>query len=497
MLPRRNWPMLIRRSRRCVNVRSVSVVCAILVLCPVSISSAVLVCRYFVHRTNDLADCSSVLSFVIPVPSKALSTPFPSPTCTFRCWISFRSTIKWPAVVLSVERNISWLQHLWSFYHRHNQLPMTRAKRSHDELIELDEDEPIYLQTILWSSQIDLFSALNIDTIEFETIWFSLERCSLFWSKCLEEGETAVSTSTRRSGTFPSPSRTSPSTPEANQRPSSARTRPRAPVAKTKSAKPSIPSNLLVQVDLDDDDEDLHPKYSAKMKTIEILIESKWNAHEPEEESFSARQHTSSRSRGTVLSHHRQDLDDFEKLAQHAEEHPSMISTTSHVDQVVLKGYSHFVQRLAEYPEDEEDEPDLTNHRIRQRKIKPLKTQAEPLRVVSDDDDEEEDRWNDVGVAKVILVIVDEHNSDSGISSLRMDFQKAQPEKKASSDFGDEHSWVERVTISAHNPLMLKTFPRLRDTQPPAVVAAPPSLQCRSASRTTISVGWCARSPRS
>ena len=250
---------------------------------------------------------------------------------------------------------------------------------------------------------------------------------------------------------------------------------------KGKPAKASIPSNLLGQVDLDDD-EDLLVKHSAK-KSIQSLIEFKWNAHEPEEEEelYTVRQRTSSRSSGTVPSHHRQDLDDFEKLEQYAEEHPSMISTASYVEQVVLKEHSHFVHRLADYPEDEEEESDLTNHRIRQRKIKPLKTHREQLSVVSDNDDDddeedEEDRWNDVGVAKVIPVIADEYNSDSGISSLRTDFPKPQQaQNKGSSDFGDEHSWVERVTAPVHNHLMLKTFPGLRHTQPiPPPAPAPP-----------------------
>ena len=244
--------------------------------------------------------------------------------------------------------------------------------------------------------------------------------------------------------------------------------------------------------------------------SIQTLIDSKWNDHQDEEEVeeeefYTTRQRTSSRSSSVQSKvilpsqqhpHHRQDLDDFEKLEQYAEEHPSMISTASYVEQVVLRDQSrqktseHFVQRLAHYQEEEEEEEEeveeeqrseLSNNRIRQRKIQPLKIHREQLTMASDDDDddeeeEEEDRWNDVGVAKVIPVVADEYNSDSGISSLRADFQKQQQKKDSarSSDFGDEHSWVERATVPSHNSLMLKTFPGLRHTQPIVTVVAPP-----------------------
>ena len=167
-----------------------------------------------------------------------------------------------------------------------------------------------------------------------------------------------------------------------------------------------------------------------------------------------------------------------------------MISTASYVDQVVFSDHARqkttdvFVQRLAHYQEEDEEEEeehtDLT--RIRQRKIQPFKskidTHAEQLPIhISDDDDEEDPRWDDAAVAKVIPVMADEYNSDSGISSLRTDFHKQQPPKKdsaRSSDFGDDHSWVERTAAPAHNSLMLKTFPGLRQTVASAAPVPPP-----------------------
>ena len=170
-----------------------------------------------------------------------------------------------------------------------------------------------------------------------------------------------------------------------------------------------------------------------------------------------------------------------------------MISTASYVDQVVFSDHTRqktadvFVQRLAHYQEEDEEEEEEEEHtnltRIRQRKIQPFKskidTHAEqlPIHISDDDDDEEDPRWDDAAVAKVIPVMADEYNSDSGISSLRTDFHKQQPPKKdsaRSSDFGDDHSWVERATAPAHNSLMLKTFPGLRQTVASAAPVPPP-----------------------
>lgn len=104
--------------------------------------------------------------------------------------------------------------------------------------------------------------------------------------------------------------------------------------------------------------------------------------------------------------------------------------------------------------------------------MKPLRNKYETVTPVSEDDNEEDDdenhRWDDVGVAKVIPINGDEYNSDSGTSSLKIDSQKQYQQKKdsaRSSDFGDDQSWGERVTLPAsHNALMLKTFPGLRQT---------------------------------
>jgi len=72
----------------------------------------------------------------------------------------------------------------------------------------------------------------------------------------------------------------------------------------------------------------------------------------------------------------------------------------------------------------------------------------------------------------VIPVVADEYNSDSGISSLRTDFTKKQ--QKDASEFGDEQSWMDRVTLPGHNSLMLKTFPGLRQTTNNVQIVAPP-----------------------
>ncbi|CAF3911385.1 unnamed protein product, partial [Rotaria sp. Silwood1] len=79
---------------------------------------------------------------------------------------------------------------------------------------------------------------------------------------------------------------------------------------------------------------------------------------------------------------------------------------------------------------------------------------------------QEDYKCDDVGVAKVIPVVSDEYNSDSGISSFRTDFSKqVQHQQKKdsahSSDFGDDHSWTDRVTALPLNSLMLNTFPGL------------------------------------
>jgi hypothetical protein len=145
------------------------------------------------------------------------------------------------------------------------------------------------------------------------------------------------------------------------------------------------------------------------------------------------------------------------------------------------------------HAQEREEYDDLMNssHRVRQRKIKPMKTKLEPcveqlsaqLTMNSDDNDDavdgddpdhddndnDDDRLNNIGAAKVIPVVADEYNSDSGISSLKTDFRKQhqhqyKKDSARSSDFGDDHSWAERITPMAHNLLMLKTFPGLRHT---------------------------------
>ncbi|CAF5058497.1 unnamed protein product, partial [Rotaria socialis] len=81
-----------------------------------------------------------------------------------------------------------------------------------------------------------------------------------------------------------------------------------------------------------------------------------------------------------------------------------------------------------------------------------------------DDDDDEDHKWDDVEVAKVIPIVADEYNSDSGISSFKTDFprQSHYQQKKdsaRSSDFGDDQSWADRVNPAPLNTLMLNTFP--------------------------------------
>lgn len=96
-------------------------------------------------------------------------------------------------------------------------------------------------------------------------------------------------------------------------------------------------------------------KYSSKKEApsklssqLQSLIDLKWNnkqndqdeeiEEEEEEEIFIKR--TSSRS----MIPPKHDLDEFEKLEQYAEEHPSMISTASYVDQVVFKDHQRKVK---------------------------------------------------------------------------------------------------------------------------------------------------------
>lgn len=74
--------------------------------------------------------------------------------------------------------------------------------------------------------------------------------------------------------------------------------------------------------------------------------------------------------------------------------------------------------------------------------------------------------------------MADEYNSDSGISSFKTDFPKQQQQQKKdsarSSDFGDDHSWADRVTAPPLNTLMLNTFPGLRHTVPTPAPPPPP-----------------------
>ncbi|CAF1532222.1 unnamed protein product, partial [Rotaria sp. Silwood1] len=137
-----------------------------------------------------------------------------------------------------------------------------------------------------------------------------------------------------------------------------------------------------------------------------------------------------------------------------------------------------FVNRLIHYHEEENDNKheeiyDLSAspNRIRQRKIIPFKskvdarieqlTVAKTITSDNDDDNDEDHKWDDVGVDKVIPVVADEYNSDS--------------DSARSSDFGDDHSWADRVTAPPLNSLMLNTFPGLRHTVPASALAPAPS----------------------
>ncbi|CAF1390477.1 unnamed protein product [Rotaria sordida] len=312
----------------------------------------------------------------------------------------------------------------------------------------------------------------------------------------------------------------------------------------------STQSNLLGKVDLDDEDDLLTKKYQTKQNLIELndnnnddeslstmnkfnsniqtMINSKWNAyktsfyHNEEEDQqlddddnddlySNNRQRTSSRS-STIQSkislvQPKKDLDEFEKLEQYAEEHPSMISTASYVDNVVFnndqqsKTVDTVVNHLIHYHKEEnntkhEEMNDLSTNtnRIRQRKIIPFKnkidTRMEQITTTAnitsdnddddDDDDDEDLKWDDIEVAKVIPVITDEYNSDSGISSFKTDFPKQtqyqqKKDSARSSDFGDDHSWTDRVNNAQPlNSLMLNTFPGLRHTVPTSAPVPPP-----------------------
>ncbi|CAF3751906.1 unnamed protein product [Rotaria sordida] len=183
---------------------------------------------------------------------------------------------------------------------------------------------------------------------------------------------------------------------------------------------------------------------------------------------------------------------DFEKLEQYDEKHPSMISIASYVDKVIFvkdhqssKTADIFVNRLIRYHEEENDNKheeiyDLSAspNRIRQRKIIPFKskvyarieqlTVAKTITSDNDDDNDEDHKWNDVGVDKVIPVVADEYNSDS------VQYQQKKGSAR-SSDFGDDHSWADRVTAPPLNSLMLNTFPGLRHRVPASAVAPAPS----------------------
>ncbi|CAF4850877.1 unnamed protein product [Rotaria sp. Silwood1] len=310
----------------------------------------------------------------------------------------------------------------------------------------------------------------------------------------------------------------------------------------------STQSNLLGKVDLDDED-DLLTKYQTKQNPIELndndnndddeftsamnkfnsniqtMIDSKWNAyktsfHHNEQEQIddddddlysTNRQRTSSRSSAIQskisLVQPKKDLDEFEKLEQYAEEHPSMISTASYVDKVVFnndqpsKTVDIVVNRLIHYHKEENDSKheEINNlstntNRIRQRKIIPFKNKIDtrieqiPTTVTvtsdhddddDDDDDDEDHKWDDIEVAKVIPVVNDDYNSDSGISSFKTDFSKQthyqqKKDSARSSDFGDDHSWADRVNAPPLNSLMLNTFPGLRHTVPTSAPVVPP-----------------------
>lgn len=91
--------------------------------------------------------------------------------------------------------------------------------------------------------------------------------------------------------------------------------------------------------------------------TLQSIIDSKWESHQNDNDhkhknfddeplpvgNYGTRQRTSSHHSDTQskrivsTNYHAHDLDEFEKLEQYAEEHPSMISTASYVEQVVLK----------------------------------------------------------------------------------------------------------------------------------------------------------------
>lgn len=146
---------------------------------------------------------------------------------------------------------------------------------------------------------------------------------------------------------------------------------------------------------------------------------------------------------------------------------------------------AHYHQEELDVKFDESTDLPSNTNRIRQRKVIPFRNKIEPIatHVPSDDDEEENDDdddddeqpWDDVAVAKVIPVTADEYNSDSGISSFKTDFPKAQQQQQKkdplrSSDFGDDHSWAGPTL----NSLMLNTFPGLRHTAPAPAPQPPP-----------------------
>ncbi|CAF1620168.1 unnamed protein product, partial [Didymodactylos carnosus] len=204
-----------------------------------------------------------------------------------------------------------------------------------------------------------------------------------------------------------------------------------------------------------------------------------------------------------------QDLDDFEKLEQYAEEHPSMISTASYVDQIVFNDHLLHKEQNAkkssatdehyqltkrnnlfnpqnDYMENENEDNELTN-RIRQRKIKPFKNKIETIPIDRDSDDDDIENENDDWECAAVIPINenrlnqqqpslnDDYNSDSGIGSLQSNLNKKKQISTHSTNFDDESSWLDRELKSkssvndnsntAVSQLMMKTFPGLRQQQ--------------------------------
>ncbi|UJR08917.1 hypothetical protein I4U23_013170 [Adineta vaga] len=412
----------------------------------------------------------------------------------------------------------------------------------------------------------------NITTTKNETTKRPTSANSTSGNSRLTAAAVTTNNSSNQRARSQSSSTTGRQTP-TNTRPS-LKTKPSKQVNNSNSVKSAAPSsttsNLLGKVDLDDED-DLLTKYQSKKvptelnhredkfhSNIQTVIDTKWNTyksslHHSEDEQdinhgnddarnddddeidlySTARQRTSSRSSGiqSKVSYvqPKKDLDDFEKIEQYVEEHPSMISTASYVEKVVFKDHQQtktadlFVNRLTRFHDEIEDDETHLHHeettdilinsnRIRQRKVIPFKNKVnariEQLTATAvlasdkdedndddddddnddDNDDDDEDRkWDDIGVAKIIPVTGDEYNSDSGISSFKTDFPKQQQQQQQhkkdsarSSDFGDDHSWADRVMTAPQpssqlNSLMLNTFPGLRHNIPKsAPIPAPP-----------------------